>query len=79
MKGLSSYLESGFQSNGQGNNKRGLWDICWNWLYSVIKLLKVTGVLQNHLSLALCVAASLNNVEGKFIHNFALRGTRKKE
>ena len=45
----------------------------------VIKLLKVTGVLQNHLSSALSVAASLNNVEVKIIHNFALRGTRKKE
>ena len=66
---------TGFQSNGQGNNKLDLCDMCWNWLYSVIKLLKVAGVLQNHLSLALTIAASLNNVEGKFIHNFALRGT----
>ena len=79
MKGLSSYLETGFHINGQGNNKRDLCDICWNWLYSVIKLLKLAGVLQNHLSLALSVAASLNNVEVKFIHNFALRGTSKKE
>ena len=45
----------------------------------VIKLLKLAGVLQNYLSLALSVAASLNNVEVKFIPNFALRGTRKKE
>ena len=79
MSGLSSYLETGFQSNGQGNNKCGLCDICSNCLYKVIKLLKVAGVLQNHLSLALSVAASLNNVEVKFIHNFALRGTRKRK
>ena len=49
----------------------------WNWLYSVIKLLKLAGVLQNHLSLALSVVASLSNMEVKFIHIFALRGTRK--
>ena len=77
MSGLSSYLETGFQSNGQGNNKRGLWDICWNWLYTVINLLKLAGVLQNQLSLALCVAASLNNVEVKCIHNFARRGIKQ--
>ena len=53
--------------------------MCWNWLYSVIKLLKVAGVLQNHLSLALTIAASLNHAEIKFIHNFTLIGTRKNE
>ena len=76
---LCSYLQTGFQSNGQGNNKHVLWDICWNWLYSVIKLLKLVGVLQNHLSLALSVVASLSNMEVTFIHNFALRGMRKNE